>query len=107
VRVEWGVEADTKRGGGRRTNDRFPEAKSIIRRGMERWKDLMASKWGSRYSVLQYRAWKSSTAKRTGVLKSRSVHTLFVLLFFKKKHGQGLRFELLHHCVENDGRVDF
>ena len=66
VMCEWELRTD-KRGGGR-TNDRFPDAKSIIRRGMERWKDLIGAKWGSRYSVLQYRAWKSSIAKRTGVL---------------------------------------
>lgn len=53
---------------GRRTNDLLPDAYSMIKRGMDRWYELIGMKWGSRYLVLWYKAWKSSTASKTGYL---------------------------------------
>jgi hypothetical protein len=52
----------------------MPPAYSRRRRGIERWWLCIRLKSGSRYSDVQYSAWKSSTATRTGCLATRMRH---------------------------------
>jgi hypothetical protein len=48
----------------------------MIKRGIDRWYELMGIKWGSRYLVLWYSAWKSSTANKTGWLSKQNTESL-------------------------------